>query len=82
MVYQDGKIIGIVSRKAIAKVLSLEDLTSTDTRSDYGDAQVGFRKYICRQCNPPRYDFPSQGKAPSCNKNRLHGSMELFDSLN
>jgi len=79
IIYQDDEISGIVSRKKIAKALPLDALTSTDTRSDYGDAQVVFRKYICRQCDPPTFCFPRQGEAPICEKNWLHGSMELSD---
>lgn len=79
MVYQDGQISGIVSRRAIAMALPLDALTSRDTRSDYGDAQVVFRKYICRQCDPPTFCVPRQGEAPICDKNRQHGSMELYD---
>lgn len=82
IVYQDTEIINVVSRKAIARALPLDALTSKETRSGglYGDAQVPIHTYICRQCSPPTYCRPRQGETPKCRKNWLHGDMTPLDN--
>ncbi len=77
VVYQDNKVIGVISKSTIKRALSPTDFTSTRARL-YGDSSVQARTFICRKCPPPQpRRLPRQGDAvPTCPKNWLHGSME------
>lgn len=77
VVYQDDRVIGIVSRTTIANTLTLETIPYISSkRADELPGNIGVppRTFICRKCQPVRIRRPRLGgKIPQCPE---HGKMD------
>ncbi|SRR6266571_3604978 len=83
--YKEKQVVGIVSRRSIARALPLSALPPTSKKGLYGDPVTPPRIYICRKCEksdpPPPRQLPREGDTiPDCPKHWLHGLMEREDS--
>jgi CBS domain-containing protein len=78
IVYREDKVVGVISRSAVARALPLSAIASSSAERLYGAASMPTRTFICRKCTPLKTRRrPSLGdEIPTCPRDWFHGPME------